>query len=93
MSGPQRKKPAIAFPADAKTKAIASLRRFASDHLEEEFGDLKAMLLLDYVLAELGPTIYNQAIADARTYLEERASDIEGVLHHPEFPSWGKPKR
>ncbi len=57
VSGPQRKKPAIVFTDDAKAKAIASLRQFSAEHLDEEFGDLKGMLLLDHVLAELGPTI------------------------------------
>lgn len=32
--------------------------------MDEEIGDLQADLLLDYVLGEIGPTVYNRAIAD-----------------------------
>lgn len=36
--------------------------------------DLKAGLLFDYVLKELDPTVYNQAIADARAFFEQRTA-------------------
>jgi len=45
------------------------------------------------VLADIGPAIYNQAAADARAYVEERAADLEGALHKSEFPLSGRRKR
>ena len=51
------------------------------------------MLVLDYILAEHGPTIYNQALADARAFLEERVADVEGLGFAQEFPSLKAPKR
>jgi uncharacterized protein (DUF2164 family) len=45
-------------------------------------------LLLDYVLGEIGPSIYNQAIADARRFFEERAADLDGICYRAEFPYW-----
>ncbi|MDH4043004.1 MAG: DUF2164 domain-containing protein [Gemmatimonadota bacterium] len=83
-----RGKPGVTLPDDAKKRAIASLQRYAADNLEEPIGDLKADLLLQFVLEELGPTIYNQAIADARTFFEERAADLDGICYHAEFPYW-----
>ncbi|MGQ0649858.1 MAG: DUF2164 domain-containing protein [Gemmatimonadaceae bacterium] len=88
-----RRKAPIAFADDARTRAIASLRRFIAENLDQEIGDLKAELFLDYILAEHGPTIYNQAIADARSFFEERAADLGAVRHHDEFPFWGSPRR
>ena len=85
--------PPIALSDADRARAIASLRTYAAQELDESLGDLKAGLLLDYVLAEFGPTIYNQAIADARRYMEERAADLDGAHHRVEFPYWGKPKR
>ncbi len=61
--------------------------------MDEEIGELKAGLLVDFVAAELGPTIYNQAIADARTFFEERSADLAGVCYHAEFPLSAKRKR
>ena len=45
-------------------------------------------MLLDYCLKEIGPTIYNQAIADAQSYFQGRVSDLEGVCHEEEFTYW-----
>lgn len=85
-----RDKKSITVPEDARRKAVAALQAYAADHLDEEIGELKAGLLLDFILAELGPTVYNQAIADARAFFEERAADLAAVCHREEFPSAGR---
>lgn len=79
---------AITLSAEATKRLQASIKRYVSENLEEEIGDLKAGLLLDFVLKEIGPTVYNQAIADARTYFEGRAADLEGVCYEKEFGYW-----
>jgi uncharacterized protein (DUF2164 family) len=61
--------------------------------MDEEIGDLKAGLLFDFILGELGPTIYNQATADAQTFLEERVSDLSGACSRTEFPSFARRRR
>ena len=83
-----RGKPAITIPDEARKRAVASLKRYFAEHLEQDIGELKAGLLLGYVLEELGPTIYNQAIAEARTFFEERAADLDGTCYQTEFPYW-----
>lgn len=88
-----RDKLSIALSAPTKAKATASIRKFFAEELDQEIGDLKAMLVLDYILAEHGPTIYNQALADARAFLEERVADVEGLGFAQEFPSLKAPKR
>lgn len=85
-----RGKPAVTISDEARKRALASLKRYFAEHLEQEIGELKAGLLLGYVLEELGPTIYNQAIADARTFFEERAADLDGTCYQTEFPYWMK---
>ena len=88
-----RNKPSITVSEDARTQATAALRAYCAEHLDEEIGDLQAGLLFDFILAELGPTIYNQAIADARAFLDERLADLSGVCYREEFPSAGRRKR
>lgn len=83
----------ITLVEPARKQAIASLRAYAADELDCELSELQATLLLDHVLADLGPAIYNQAAADARAYLEERAADLEAALHKAEFPHSGRRKR
>lgn len=46
------------------------------------------MLLLDYFLREIGPSVYNQAIADAQAYLEDRVADLSGACYETEFNFW-----
>jgi uncharacterized protein (DUF2164 family) len=82
-----RNKPSITISDDARKQAIAALREYCADDMDVEIGDLKAELLLDFILTELGPTIYNQAIADARAFFEERAGDLAALCYHKEFPS------
>jgi uncharacterized protein (DUF2164 family) len=81
-----RGKPDIVVPDDARKRAVASIKRFFADEIDQEIGDLKATLVLDYFLKELGPTVYNQAIVDARTFFEERVADLESVCYQNEFP-------
>ena len=69
-------------------RAIESIKRYFSEKLEEEIGDLKALLLLDFCLQEICPSIYNKAIIDARSFLEGRLSDLEDTCYEPEFDYW-----
>ncbi len=88
-----RDRPLITISEKARTQAIASIRRYFDENMDEEIGDLKAALFLDYIIAEHGPAIYNQAIADARAFFEERAADLDGICYQSEFPFWARPKR
>jgi uncharacterized protein (DUF2164 family) len=84
---------ALELNESARKHAVASLQVYAAAELEVELSELQAMLLLDHVLADLGPAIYNQATVDARAYIEERAADLEAALHKAEFPLSGRRKR
>ena len=79
---------AINLSPETRKRLIASIKRYAAENLDEEIGDLKAGLFLDYCLAEIGPVVYNQAIADAQSYFTGRVADLEGVCHEAEFGFW-----
>ncbi len=83
-----RNKPEITLSDKSRELAIASIHRYVEENLDEKIGDLKAALFLDYILTEHGPTIYNQAIADARRFFEERSADLGAVGYQAEFPYW-----
>jgi uncharacterized protein (DUF2164 family) len=53
-------------------------------------GELQSRLLLEFFLKEIGPSVYNAAIADAQTYLRDRVADLEGACYAPEFAYWPK---
>ena len=86
-----RPKSSIVLPETVRKQAIGALREYFAANMDEEIGDLKAGLLLDFILIELGPSVYNQAIADARTFFEERTSDLAAICYRDEFPTSRKP--
>ena len=78
----------IRIEPETRKRMVASIRRYFEQELEEEIGDLQAGFLLDYVLKELAPTVYNRAIADAQAWMLGRVEDLEGSLYEPEFDFW-----
>ena len=78
----------IRLAPETITQMRASIKRYAAEALDEEMGDLKAGLMLEFILKELGPSIYNQAIADAQAYLQARVADLEGICYVDEFGYW-----
>jgi len=51
--------------------------------MDEEVGDLKAMLLLEFFLKELGPAVYNQGVSDAQVVMMERVTELDSVCYAP----------
>ncbi len=78
----------IELPPHTRNDAVASIKRYFQDNFPEPIGDLPANLLLNYILEEIGPAIYNRAVADAQARIIQRASDLEGELYAPEFQYW-----
>jgi len=80
------------IPKESRDRAVASIKRYFSEELEEEVGDLKAGLFLDYCMKEFCPLAYNQGVADAQAYIRDRVADIDAACFEPEFTYW-KPKK
>jgi uncharacterized protein (DUF2164 family) len=78
----------IKLKKDVEQSLTASIRRYVSENMENEIGDLQASLFLKYCLEEIGPSIYNSAIADAQMYLQEKVSDLENVCYVPDIGYW-----
>jgi uncharacterized protein (DUF2164 family) len=79
---------AIRLRKETRQTLIASIRRYFAENLGEEIGDLKASLLLDYVLQEIGPSVYNHAVADAQARMQMSVTDLDATCYEPEFAYW-----
>lgn len=75
----------IELDNETTTRAIASIRRYCDENLDEPIGELKARMFLEFILKEIGPSIYNGAIADAQAYFRDRVADLEGACAQQEF--------
>jgi uncharacterized protein (DUF2164 family) len=79
---------AIELSKQARATAIASLQRYFEENMPEPIGELPAGLLLNFLMEEVGPAIYNQAIGDAQTRMQQRITDLSGELYADEFQYW-----
>lgn len=59
-----------------REQILYDLQTFFSKERDEYLGDVPAMLLLDFILDEVGPMIYNQALIDAHNLMTEKLDDI-----------------
>ena len=78
----------IQLTKETERQLVGSIQRYLGEAFGEEVGQLKAELCLRFFLEEVAPTVYNQGIADARRYMEERAADLENVCFAEEFGYW-----
>ena len=81
---------AIKLEKETEKYLVDSIKRFFAEDMDDEIGDLKAKRILDFCTREIGPSIYNQAIADAQAYFQEKASDLGGARYEAEFDFWKK---
>ena len=70
---------AIELPPPVSAQMRESIKRYVAEHLDQDIGDLKATMLLDFCLKEIAPTIYNKAIVDAQRYFEKKV-DLGSML-------------
>lgn len=82
----------IEISKEHRKAAVASIQRYFGENLES-LGELPAGLLLNFFLEEIGPLIYNRAVSDAQTRMQQRIADLEGDLFVPEFEYWPRVER
>lgn len=78
----------IKLQKETRDQLVRSIKRYFAENAESEIGDLKATLLLEFCVKEIGPTIYNQAIADAQAYFQDKAAELAGLRYEAEFDYW-----
>ena len=78
----------IKLRKETHDRLVASIKRYFAENTESEIGDLKAAMLLEFSVKEIGPSIYNQAIADAQTYFQDKAAELAGLRYEAEFDYW-----
>ena len=80
----------LELPKDARAQAIGSIERYFRENMEEPIGNVAAGALLGYFLEEVGPLVYNKAVADVQERLQMRISELDIEIHEEEFQYWRK---
>jgi|HigsolmetaAR203D_1030402.scaffolds.fasta_scaffold00010_181 uncharacterized protein (DUF2164 family) len=76
----------LKLPKDQKDEIIKKVQAFFEEERSETIGILAADQLVDFMLKELGPYVYNKAIADVRVLTAEKAAQFEEELYAMEMP-------
>lgn len=80
----------IELPNAAQQAAIASIQRYFQQNMDEPIGNISAGALLGFFLAEIGPLVYNKAVADVQQRLQARIQEIDLEVYEDEFQYWSK---
>ena len=69
----------IELKKEVRAVLVESIKRYYWNEREEELTNLGAELMLDFIVNEIGPYIYNQGIEDSYAYMNERIEDLLGL--------------
>lgn len=80
----------IELSREARDRAVVSIERYFADELDQRIGNVAAGALLGFFLEEIGPLVYNQAVADVQERLMARISEVDIEVHEDAFQYWAK---
>lgn len=61
---------------EEQEQAIQDIREYFATERNEDIGNLAGEIILDFITEKIGPYYYNQAIIDAKKYINDRAEDL-----------------
>ncbi|WP_019241211.1 MULTISPECIES: DUF2164 domain-containing protein [Bacillus] len=71
----------IKIPREQKLDIVRNIQHHFYAERDEEIGELAAENLLDFMLKQISPHIYNQAIHDAQKTIEQKVTALEEDLY------------
>ncbi|NUZ08288.1 DUF2164 domain-containing protein [Piscinibacter koreensis] len=80
----------IELTKEDRQQAILSIERWFRENMDEPAGNVTAGALLGFMLEEIGPSIYNKAVADVQERLHARVAELDFEVHEDEFVYWRK---
>jgi uncharacterized protein (DUF2164 family) len=80
----------IEIAKEARQQAVQSIERWFLDERDEKIGNIAASALLGFFLEEIGPLVYNRAVADVQERLGARIAELDIEIHEDEFGYWRK---
>ena len=83
----------IELPKEVRKEAVTSIERYFQENMEEKIGNIAAAALLNFFIEEVGPCIYNKAVADVQERLQAQIMELDIEVHEDEFQHWRKHER
>ena len=70
----------IRLSDDRKEDILRRLTEMYAQEFDEELSAFRAVHILTFFVRSLGPSVYNQAIQDARKFMAERLEDLDATV-------------
>ncbi len=67
-----------------KSEISQALVNLFATEFDEQISQFRADEIVDFMLTQIGPSQYNQAITDARKYMAEKLNDLDMEFHEPD---------
>ena len=74
------------LPFDQKKILMEKIQYYFEDEVGKSLGDIATENMIDFMLQTLGPLVYNEALQDARSVVNERILSLEDELYTLEKP-------
>lgn len=74
----------IKLSDDRRADLMQAVQNYFREQHDDDIGELKAALILEFFIGQLGPPVYNQAIRDAHGFMQDKLVDLEGELYERE---------
>ena len=74
----------IKLSTERRAKLLVGLKRLYTSEFDEDLSDFQAEQILSFFTKALGPSVYNQAIADARAFVAGKLDDLDAEFFEPE---------
>ncbi len=74
----------IKLSDDRKQAVLKQLAKFYSDEFDEKLSSFRAERMLNFFVRALGPPLYNQAVSDARVFMQSKLDDLDVEFYEPE---------
>lgn len=68
---------------ERRKQLMLGLEGFYLEEFDEELSSFRAERILEFVLEAVGPHIYNQAVQDARAFMQRKLDELDGEVSAP----------
>jgi uncharacterized protein (DUF2164 family) len=74
-----KNKNSVTVTKEKRDEMVLAIKNYFLNERDEEIGDLRAGLMLDFILEELAPEFYNQGVSDSYTYIHDTMEDLLSI--------------
>lgn len=76
----------VRLESDGRERVLRSLTRFFDAELDVQLSSFQSERVLDFFVKKIGAPVYNQAVRDARGFVQEKLLDLDAEFFEPEEP-------